>query len=141
MASSSREGQDPGPTPAITRHVLREQEALWGELLTLASAVVVALESSIKALVDARPDLAAQVRVEEQQIDRWEVRIERECVRVLALYDPVASDLRRMVAVLKINSDLERMGDLAEHIADRVRKLAEKPQAMPIPQEMESMAM
>src|ERR1044072_7522695 len=102
-------GRGPGPGHAINQHVLREQDALWGELLTLASAVVVALESSIKALCDARTGLAAQVGVEEEQIDRWEVRIEQECVRVLALYEPVASDLRRMVAVLKINSDLERI--------------------------------
>src|SRR4051812_30375207 len=79
MTSSSREdaGWEPSPAPASNRHVQREQEALWGELMTLASAVVIALESSVQALCEARPDLAAQVRVEEEQIDRWEVRIER----------------------------------------------------------------
>jgi phosphate transport system protein len=135
MASNSPEnaGQDPGPSHAIHRHGLREQEALWGELLTLASAVLVALESSVKALCEARPDLAAQVRVEEKQIDRWEVRIERECVRLLALYEPVASELRRMVAVLKINGDLERIADLARRIARRAKKEAKASDPMPIP--------
>jgi phosphate transport system protein len=124
----------------INRHVQREQEALWGELLTLASAVVVALQSSVQALCDGRPDLAAQVRVEEKEIDRWEVRIERECLRVLALYDPVATDLRRMVAVLKINGDLERIADLAQHIAKRARKLAKAPDAPPIPPPLAELA-
>jgi phosphate transport system protein len=133
-------GRDPRPTNAMNRHVLREQEALWGELLTLASAVVIALESSVQALFDARPDLAAQVRVEEEQIDRWEVRIERECVRLLTLYDPVASDLRRMVAVLKINSDLERIADLAQHIAKRAKKLAKAPDPLPIPTPLADLA-
>ena len=142
MSTSSPEpsGGIPSPAHAINRHVLRDQEALWGELLTLASAVVVALESSVKALCESRPELAAQVRIEEEQIDRWEVRIERECVRVLALYEPVATDLRRMVAVLKINSDLERIGDLAQHIAKRAKKLARYPDPLPIPQPLVDLA-
>ena len=69
-------------------------------------------------------------------MDRWEVQIERECVRVLALHQPVASDLRRVAAILKINGDLERLCDLARHIAKRVKKLAADPQAFPIPQSL-----
>jgi phosphate transport system protein len=142
MASNSPEtaGHGPDPAGAINRHARRQQEALWGELLTLASAVLVALESSVKALCDSLPDLAAQVRIEEEQIDRWEVRIERECIRVLALYDPVASDLRRLVAALKINSDLERIGDLARRIAKRARKLALDAPALPIPRALVDLA-
>ena len=124
----------------VGRHFLRDMEALWGEILKLAAVVEVSITTSVRALCDGRADLAAQVTGEERSIDSWEVRIERDCLRVLALHQPVASDLRRVAAVLKINSDLERMGDLAEHIADRVRKLAGKPQALPIPQEMETMA-
>lgn len=125
----------------VGRHFLRDMEALWAEILKLAAVVEVSITTSVRALCDGRADLAAQVSGEERSIDNWEVRIERDCLRVLALHQPVACDLRRVAAVLKINNDLERMGDLAEHIADRVRKLAGKPQAMPIPQEMESMAM
>jgi phosphate transport system protein len=142
MTSSGREdaGRDPVPANAINRHIRREQEALWGELLTMASAVVIALESSVQALCDARPDLAAQVPADEKQIDRREVQIERECVRLLALYDPVASDLRRMVAVLKINSDLERIANLAKRIAKRARKLAKAPGPLPIPTALADLA-
>ena len=74
-------------------------------------------------------------------MDRWEVQIERECVRVLALHQPVASDLRRVAAVLKINGDLERLADLARHIAKRVKKLATDPQAFPIPQPLENLGL
>jgi len=124
----------------LGRHFLRDMEALWGEILKLAAVVEVSITTSVRALCDGRADLAAQVTGEERSIDSWEVRIERDCLRVLALHQPVASDLRRVAAVLKINNDLERMGDLAEHIANRVRKLAGKPQDLPIPQEMETMA-
>jgi phosphate transport system protein len=74
-------------------------------------------------------------------VDRWEVQIERECVRVLALHQPVASDLRRVAAVLKINGDLERLADLARHIAKRVKKLAADPLAFPVPQPLENLGL
>ena len=64
------------------------------------------------------------MKQQKRLFDRWEVQIERECVRVLALHQPVASDLRRVAAVLKINGDLHRLCDLARHIAKRVKKLA-----------------
>ena len=81
----------------------------------------------------AGPSSPTEIREQKPAVDRWEVQIERECVRVLALHQPVASDLRRVAAVLKINGDLERMADLARHIAKRVRKLAADPLAFPIP--------
>ena len=74
-------------------------------------------------------------------VDRWEVQIERECVRVLALHQPVASDLRRVAAVLKINGDLHRLYDLARHIAKRVKKLAGDPRRVPIPQAIENLGL
>ena len=64
----------------------------------------------------------------------------RECVAVLALHQPVASDLRRVAAVLKINGDLERLCDLACHIAKRIKKLTGDPDAFPIPQPLENLA-
>jgi phosphate transport system protein len=94
----------------------------------------------VRVLCEARPDLADQTRTQKEETDRLEVRIEQECVRVQAQYDPVAFDLRRMVAVLKINSDLERMADLARHIAKRARKLAREPDATPIPQPLADLA-
>jgi phosphate transport system protein len=69
-----------------------------------------------------------------------EVEVEEECLKILALYQPVAADLRFVVAVLKINNDLERMGDLAKNIAKRVAQLADAPK-IDLPPEIRSMAM
>jgi phosphate transport system protein len=125
----------------LGRHFLRDMEALWSQILKLAGVVEAALNNSVRALCDGRPDLAAEVRGGEDSIDSWEVQIERDCLKVLALHQPVASDLRRVAAVLRINSDLERMADLAVHIAKRAKKLARFPVLVPISQEMESLAL
>jgi len=116
-------------------------ETLWGEVLKMAAVVEAALNTSVRALCDGRADLAAEVVGEERQINDREVQIERECLKVLALHQPVASDLRRVACVLKINGDLERMGDLAEHIAKRARKHARSADPVPIPEPLERMAL
>jgi phosphate transport system protein len=141
-------GVDAGPSGAdwdaarvtLGRHFLRDLEGLWGGVLMLAAVVEDALNRSVRALCDGRADLADEVRGEERAVDRWEVQIERECLKVLALHQPVASDLRRVAAVLKISGDLERMGDLARHIAKRVKKLADDPLAFPVPEPLETLA-
>src|SRR5208283_652664 len=107
----------------VGRHFIRDMEGLWSEVLKLAAVVEESLNQSIRALCDGRVELADQIKHQKPAVDRWEVQIERECVRVLALHQPVASDLRRVAVVLKINGDLERMADLARHIAKRVKKL------------------
>jgi phosphate transport system protein len=125
----------------VGRHFIRDMEGLWSEVLKLAAVVEEALNQSIHALCDGRVELADQIRLQKPAVDRWEVQIERECVRVLALHQPVASDLRRVAAVLKINGDLERLADLARHIAKRVKKLAADPLAVPIPQPLENLGL
>jgi phosphate transport system protein len=125
----------------VGRHFIRDMEGLWSEVLKLAAVVEDALNQSVRALCDGRVELAAQIRQQKPAVDRWEVQIERECVRVLALHQPVASDLRRVAAVLRINGDLERLADLARHIAKRVKKLAADSHAFPIPQPLESLAL
>ncbi len=129
-----------GERVTLGRHFLRDMEGLWSGVLKLAAVVEDTLNRSVRALCEGRPDLAAGVKGEERTIDRWEVQIERDCLKVLALHQPVASDLRRVAAALRINSELERMADLAWHIARRVKKLAGDPQAFPIPQHLEVMA-
>lgn len=129
-----------GERVTLGRHFLRDLEGLWAGVLKLAAVVEDALNRSVCALCDGRADLADLVRGEERAVDRWEVQIERECLKVLALHQPVASDLRRVAAVLKVSGDLERMGDLARHIAKRVKKLAADPLALPVPQTLEVLA-
>ncbi len=108
----------------VGRNFLRDMEGLWAEVLKLAAVVEDVLDQSVHALCDGRVEQADALKGRKRAVDRWEIQIERECVRVLALHQPVASDLRRVAAILKINGDLERLCDLARHIAKRVKKLA-----------------
>ncbi len=112
-------------TPA-GRHFQRDMETLWADVLRQATLVEEALRTSVESLCHVRPDLAAAVRGGEPAINANQVRIERECLKMLALHQPVATDLRRVAALLRINNELERMADLAEHIAKRSQKLAGK---------------
>ncbi len=117
--------------PGTERHALKEQRALWDELMRLAHDVEASLVKSVGALCSGQTELAVEVVAEERDLDDREVEIEQACVRVLTLYEPVASDLRKVGAILKINKNLERMADLAVHIAKRARKMARDPDAVP----------
>ncbi len=131
----------PGPGPATSgRHALREQDVLWADFLALAASVVNSLEKSVQAVCDGRFELIGEVENEEEDSDRREVLIEQECLRILALYEPVASDLRRMATVLKVNRDWERIADLALRVARRARKLARKPGGMAMPEALKELA-
>jgi phosphate transport system protein len=125
----------------LGRNFVRDMEGLWSEVLKLAAVVEDALNQSIHALCDGRVEPADELKRRKGAMERWEVQIERACVRVLALHQPVASDLRRVAAVLKMNGDLERLCDLARHIAKRVKKLTGDPRAFPIPQSLEDLAL
>ena len=125
----------------MSRSFVRDMEGLWAEVLKFAAVVEDTLRSSVQALCDGRVEQADEVKRKKRLADRWEVQIEQECVRVLALHQPVASDLRRVAAMLKINGDLHRLCDLARHIAKRVKKLAADPQATPIPQPLEDLGL
>ena len=81
------------------------------------------LQLSIKALSNNDYDLSQKVRKNDDKIDKKEVQIEEECLRVLALYQPVAVDLRFIVSILKINNDFERIGDLAVNISKSTKYL------------------
>jgi phosphate transport system protein len=129
-----------GQGSAVVRHALKDQENLWNEVLKLAATVSAALTTSVQALRENRADLAAGVKIEEKTIDAWEVKIELECVRILARYGPTASDLRRVIAAMRISSELERMADLAERIANRVKKRVETAETVPIPGSLEALA-
>jgi phosphate transport system protein len=83
-----------------------------------------AINKATTAFLDRRPELADQVMHGDDLIDRKEVEIEEECLKVLALHQPVATDLRFIVAVLKVNNDLERMGDHAANVAERAAYLS-----------------
>lgn len=92
-------------------------------ILTLGAAVEQRVSKAVDALVDHDLDAARFVRTGDDEIDRMDVEIEEECFRMLALTQPVASDLRFILAVLRINNELERIADLANSIAKRVLHL------------------
>jgi len=124
----------------MTRHIERQIEHLKERILRLGTLVEEAISKSITALINRYVPLAQRVMANDEEIDRMEVEVEEECLKLLALYQPVAADLRLVVAMLKINNDLERMGDLAKNIAKRVSQLAEhKP--LDLPPEIRTMAM
>jgi phosphate transport system protein len=113
-------------------HLQREIDSLKRHLLSLCAAVDEQVQLAMRAVMDRDEKLAQEVRQRDLDIDRREVEIEEECLKVLALYQPVAVDLRLIVSALKINNDLERIGDLAVNIAREARVLtAEPPLAIP----------
>jgi phosphate transport system protein len=112
-------------------HLQRDLEALKKELLQLGNLVETAINTSIQALHNREPVQAERVLQIETEINEKEVYIEEECLKLLALHQPVAVDLRFIVAVLKVDNDLERMGDFAKNIAKRALDLANLP-AVPI---------
>ena len=144
MVPSRPDEESPGPRQAFSgRHALREQDALWADFLALAASVVNSLEKSTQAICDGRFDLISlisEVENEEDDADCREVLIEQECLRILALYEPVASDLRRMATVLRGNRDWERISDLALRVARRARKLSRQPGGMAMPEPLKQLA-
>jgi phosphate transport system protein len=116
----------------MTKHIERQIASLKERILRVGTLVEEAISKSITALINRDTALAQRVMANDEEIDRMEVEVEEECLKILALYQPVAADLRLVVAVLKINNDLERMGDLAKNIAKRVAQLAVgKPYELP----------
>jgi phosphate transport system protein len=108
----------------MAMHLQRDLEHLKRELLGLGGIVEDATNKAIDALMDRRLELAQDVMDGDDLIDAREVHVEEECLKVLALHQPVAADLRFLVTVLKVNNDLERMGDLSVNIAERASFLA-----------------
>jgi phosphate transport system protein len=122
----------------MTKHFLRDLDHLKKQILVLGSMVEVATHKATTALLERRPELATEVIHSDDQIDAREVQVEEECLKVLALNQPVAADLRFVVAVLKVNDDLERIGDLAVNVAQRAEVLGTQP-ALVVPHEFAAM--
>jgi phosphate transport system protein len=102
----------------------KEIDKLKKMILQLSSMVEDSVYRSVRSVSDRDPSLAIRVIDDDMNIDRMEVEIEEECLKILALHQPVAVDLRFIVAVLKMNNDLERIGDLSVNIAKRAKFLS-----------------
>ena len=116
------------------KHLSRDMDKIKRGVLSMGTLVETAVHRSINALLNRDAALAEEVIAGDNRIDAEEVELEEECLKVLALHQPFAQDLRFIVTVMKVNNDLERMGDLAVNIAERALFLASKPLlAVPLP--------
>jgi phosphate transport system protein len=107
--------------------------------MELAKLAAAAMEQSVKAVLTRDGDLARQVILGDAAVNSLEEAIDRECVRLIALFQPVAGDLRRLMAVDHIITELERIGDSATNIAEEVLTLGQLP-PRPIHPQLASMA-
>ncbi len=105
-------------------HLQRETTKLKKRIVELSAEVEQSIELSYEALADLDTAKARAVVANDTVIDELEVDIEEDCLKIMALYQPVAADLRMVVGVLKMNNDLERMGDLSVNIAEYVIEIA-----------------
>ena len=111
----------------MSAHFQREISILKQQVLSLCTLVEGQVEKAVRAVQMRDDELAEEVERLDEEIDLREIEVEEECLKTLALYQPVAVDLRFIVSTLKINHDLERIGDLAVNIARKVRGLVLDP--------------
>ena len=123
----------------MTIHFIKEIERLKTRILSLSAYVEESVIMEVKSPNNRDADLAREVLQRDRKIDEAEVDLEEECLKILALHQPVAQDLRFIIAVLKINNDLERIGDLAVNIAYRAEKFSQR-QHYEVPRELLVMA-
>jgi phosphate transport system protein len=113
----------------MTVHLIRDLESLHEDLLSMCAIVEEMVHQAVEGLAEPSDELAARLAIRDDEIDQWDVRIEEECLKMLALHHPVAIDLRRITSVMKMAGELERVADLAAHIAERAAGLVGWPEA------------
>ncbi len=110
----------------MSKHLERDLNKLSDRISALGSLVEDSAAKAMVALKSFDPVLIKEILETEEEINRFEVEIEEECLKVMALHQPVAVDLRFLIVVLKVNNDLERMADQLVNIAERVRSLSDQ---------------
>lgn len=111
----------------MSMHLHRAIDKLTEQLIALSALVEESVKRAVQSLEEGSSQLAHQVIEDDKIIDNKEIDIEEECLKIFALHQPVARDLRFLVAVLKINNDLERIGDLAQNICKHAIRILNKP--------------
>lgn len=120
-------------------HLQTDLQDLHKDLLSMCTIVEDMIHRAVDQLAAPNLEEARQLIAEDNKIDRWDVRIEDSCLKLLALHQPVAIDLRRITTVLKISGELERVADLAVNIAERACGLLEAPD-LNVPDQLKEMA-
>ncbi len=108
----------------MARFLQKELEKMKMMLLSLGTVVEERVHMAMNAIETKNADIADRIIKTDYEIDEMEVEVEEECLKILALHQPVAVDLRFLIAVIKINNDLERIGDQTVNIAERINILA-----------------
>ncbi len=111
----------------MARYLLRELDKIKKQILSLGAMVEDRVRMATKAIEDQDASTAQKIIDSDWEIDEMEVDVEEECLKILALHQPVAVDLRFIITAIKINNDLERIGDQAVNIAERVLNVAKRP--------------
>ena len=114
------------------RRFAEELERLMARLFTMAELAEQRLRTVLRALVDRNADSLAEVIAGDSEIDELQIEIDNSCFTLIALYQPVAVDLRTIVSVLKINADLERVGDIAVNIGEAGQRYLQHPPVKPL---------
>lgn len=123
----------------MSLHLIRDLESLHRDILTMCGMTEDLVGRAVEEL--AKPsDGAGQLKEEDRKIDWYDLQIEEKCLKILALHQPVAIDLRRTIAALRISKELERCADVAVHIAERVGGLSRTTVEIRIPRRMNQMA-
>ena len=111
----------------MDRHFDEELQKVRKNLLEMASLVEVSITKSLDALKKKNLKMASEVKEIDHQIDNFEIAIEERSIELIARHQPVGADLRFLIGAIKMNNDLERMGDHAVNMADQVTYLIEQP--------------
>jgi phosphate transport system protein len=111
----------------MTKQFRKELNNLKKQILTLGALVENRVQLASQAVENMDAEIAQRIIKTDYEIDEMEVEIDEECLKVLALHQPVAVDLRFIINVIKINNELERIGDQAVNIAERVEIIAKRP--------------
>lgn len=123
----------------MSKHLQRDLQLLERQVLAQSAIVEEMIHNACRALREMRPELVAEITEQEWLVDEQEIQIEEDCLKILALHQPVAVDLRRTATILKINNELERIADLAVNIAERAQSLSQYAE-FAIPDTFERMA-
>ncbi len=114
------------------QHFEQQLQALKSRLIIMAALVEERVHQAVQALADRRSELAERVITGDEEVNDFQIEIDDRCLKLLALQNPMASDLRLVTAAIKINADLERIGDQAVNVAEHALKLIRLPPLKPL---------
>lgn len=123
----------------MTIHLTRDLGVLHRNLLSMSATVEELVHKAVDELSDPDIDRARALAKKDDEVDRFDVSIEEECLKILALHQPVATDLRRITTVFKISAELERVADISVHVAERACSLVNQPD-IEVPEKLKEMA-